>query len=69
MLRATPNLRAMALTPMPSDRWSRRLSAQSSTLIILTPWLASDQGSRSITASGGRRNGGSIFRVPIRGQY
>ena len=54
VLRANPSRRAIALMPIPSARCSRRISAQSSTLITLpASWLASSQGSRSITSSGG----------------
>ncbi len=60
----------MARIAMPSARWSRRISAQSSTLItLLTPWLASSQGSRSITVGGGPARGWVSFRLLILGQY
>jgi hypothetical protein len=62
VLWATPNLAGEAFTPIPYARWSRWISAQSSTLItLLTPWFAPGQGSSPITASGGPGRRGSIF--------
>src|SRR5437870_13176621 len=60
----------MAFTPIPSALLSRRISAQSSTLITLpSPWLASGQGSSSITIGGGPGGRGVSFGPLIRGQY
>jgi hypothetical protein len=60
----------MALMPMPSARWSLRISAQSSTLITLhISWHASGQGSSPITCSGGPDQRGVNFRPVIGGQY
>ena len=69
VLRATPIRRAIALMPIPSARCSRRISAQSSTLInSFLPRPAMPPGSEIHTSVVDPRRG-VRFRPAIRGQY
>ena len=62
VFRATPNLLAIVLIPSPSALCSRRISAQSSTLINLqSSWPESSQDRTSSTISGGPARRGSKF--------